>query len=76
MGCVGPFCVVIEIKTDTGKLSAMQAYKRKKIMDCGSIAMVVTPSNMLASLKFLENLSKKCSNFSHTEGDINDQIKL
>jgi hypothetical protein len=51
--------VAIEIKTDEGISSAIQIYKRERIAQCGSIAMVVTPKNMEASLKFLENLSKQ-----------------
>lgn len=59
LGCVGPLFVGIEIKTDEGESSALQIYKRERIARCGSIAMVVTPSNMEASLHFLTNLSKK-----------------
>jgi len=60
IGCVGPLFVAIECKTDVGTSSVLQVYKRNKIVACGSIALVVTPSNMDASVKFLENLSRKC----------------
>lgn len=59
LGCVGPLFVAIEIKTDEGVSSALQIYKRKQIAKCGSIAMVITPKNMAASLTFLTNLSKR-----------------
>lgn len=35
-----------ELKTDTGKLSALQEYTLNKIKEAGGIAMVVTPASL------------------------------
>lgn len=65
LGCVGPLFVAIEVKTDTGKSSALQVYKRNRITNCGALALVVYPKNLEASIKFLENLSQKCQASTH-----------
>lgn len=59
IGCVGPLFVAIEVKTDKGVSSALQVYKRERIAKCGSIAMVISPKNLEASINFLINLSNK-----------------
>ena len=64
LGCIGPLFVAIEVKTNEGKSSALQSYKRDRIVKCGSIALVIAPNNFDASIKFLENLAKQCSNLS------------
>jgi len=71
LGCVGPLFVAIEIKTDIGISSALQIYKRKKIAETGSIAMVIAPHNLEASIKFIENISKQCTTNLHDKCNIN-----
>lgn len=65
LGCVGPYFVAIEVKTNLGKTSALQKYKLGQIKAAGSIALTVTPDNMDDTLKFLENLSEQCLNLKH-----------
>lgn len=57
MGCVCGIFVAIEVKTDDGETSALQAYKLKKIAEAGGVALVIQPNNFEASIQFLENLA-------------------
>lgn len=59
IGCVGPLYVRLEIKTDDGVLEPLQSYKIERVKNCGAIALVVKPSNLDATIKFLTNLSKQ-----------------
>jgi hypothetical protein len=65
LGCIGPYFVAIEVKTNLGKTSALQKYKLGQIKAVGSIALTVTPDSMDDTLKFLENLSEQCLNLKH-----------
>lgn len=58
IGCVNGLFVAIEIKTDTGKRSAMQAYKMDRIeKDALGIALVIQPSNLEESISYLNSLA-------------------
>lgn len=59
MGCIGPYFVAIEIKSDTGKTSPLQAYKLDQISKAGGVAMTISPANFEQSLKILKDLSTK-----------------
>ena len=43
--CLKGEFIAIELKTDTGILSKLQAYNLKKINDSGGLGIVMTPSN-------------------------------
>jgi len=59
LGCVCGIFVGIEIKTETGVSSALQTYKLNQIVKAGGIGLVIQPSNLDASIQFLENLAKE-----------------
>lgn len=51
--------MAIELKSEGGVLDPLQHYNIERIASCGGIAMIVTPHNMEASMKFLENVAKE-----------------
>jgi len=57
--CLGGIFVAIELKSEGGVLDPLQHYNIERIASCGGIAMIVTPHNMEASMKFLENVAKE-----------------
>lgn len=80
LGCVCGIFVAIEIKTESGESSALQTYKLKRIAAARGVALVVQPSNLEASIQFLENIAKEglkneqCS--STKKGSKRDKNKL
>lgn len=57
--CLSGIFICIEIKTDKGKVSKLQDYNLKRIAVAGGVALVIQPSNLDASIKFLENIAKE-----------------
>lgn len=51
--------MAIELKSEEGVLDPLQHYNIQRIASCGGIAMIVTPHNFEASMKFLENVAKE-----------------
>jgi Holliday junction resolvase len=56
LACIKGLFVAIELKTDTGKLSALQEYNLEAIAKSGGIAIVMTPSNMNTEITKLRAL--------------------
>jgi hypothetical protein len=56
LACVCGRFVAIELKTDTGKLSALQEYNLKKITESGGISIVMTPSNFKEEMTGLHEM--------------------
>lgn len=56
LGVIAGRFVAIEVKTDEGVLSKLQAYKLEQIEKAGGVAVVITPSNMEEKLIYLEGL--------------------
>jgi hypothetical protein len=73
LGCIGPFFVAIEVKTNEGKLSELQKLKIGKIQKAGSLALVITPNTMEFDLESLFHLSQTLSKH---DGESYDQTKL
>lgn len=78
--CLSGIFVCIEIKADSGKVSKLQEYNLSKIKEARGIALVVQPSNLDASIQFLENIAKEglkneqCSSIKR--GKKRDKTKL
>ena len=49
--------VALELKTDEGRVSKLQEYNLNKIAEAKGVALVVTPSNLDANIKILENIA-------------------
>jgi len=62
--CVAGVFVAIELKTDTGVLDKLQRYNLEQIARCGGIAIVLTPSNLVATLDFLHEIAEKAGAYS------------
>ena len=61
--CLGGIFVAIELKSEDGELAPLQVYNIEKIASCGGIAMIITPHNFDASMKFLENLAEESAKY-------------
>lgn len=59
IGCVGPYFVAIELKTDTGKVDALQEYNLAKIRKAGACSMVMSPGNEESCFEILWDLSER-----------------
>ena len=57
--CLSGIFISIELKTEGGTVSKLQDYNLKKIVKAGGIGLVIQPSNLDASIQFLENLAKE-----------------
>lgn len=57
VGCYKGHFFAFELKTDEGKLAAMQQYTLGKIHNAGGFIEVVTPSNYLTVIKEMEKLT-------------------
>lgn len=56
--CMSGVFVAIELKTDTGKTSALQEYNLSRIAESRGIAVVLTPSNLHEMLDRLKAISQ------------------
>lgn len=78
--CVAGRFVAIELKTEDGVISKLQEYNLKRIEDTGGVSVVLTPSNLDASILLLEMLAKgvpkneQCSSIKR--GKKRDKTKL
>lgn len=64
--------VAIELKSEKGVLSKLQEYNLNKISETGAIALVISPSNLDASINFIENMARKCSDLGHGKKERTD----
>ena len=78
--CLAGRFVAIELKTEDGVISKLQEYNLKRIEETGGVSIVLTPSNLDASIQFLENIAKEglkneqCSSIKR--GKKRDKAKL
>lgn len=59
--CMSGLFVAIELKTDEGKLSALQEYNLSVIADSGGHSIVMNPSNFVEVIEKLRTISKNHS---------------
>jgi Holliday junction resolvase len=59
LASIGGRFVALELKTDKGRISALQKYNLEKIEDTGAMAFVVSPKNYDSVLKTLRSLLPK-----------------
>ena len=61
--CLCGIFVAIELKSEDGKISALQEYNLDKIARCGGLAIIITPQNVEESILFLEHIVQESSKY-------------
>lgn len=65
--CVAGLFVALEIKSEGGKLTALQSYKLQAIIDAGGVGIEVNPTNFEVFKELIEEINNDQNNVGHTK---------